>query len=359
MNSRWSSADCSAPVSSERTPAGPPIAPGSSGCTPKSGLDKRDQGTAGRTLRSGPTRVRRLSPLALLGVASAILPVQAANNLFDLLDARGSDEIRIQEIFTSHLPDTIAESSIRASLHPRFGDLFNRDYFRASTGLRYGATSRLEVSAGADLYFSHGAGDVGFFDDAGIHGVRFGAKFNAYRDVLSGWETGVGFDTDIPVGTPPPELTDGLKHFTPYVTFSRRLPSRPSMRVFWGAGFDFVEPTTFPGVLATNQLDDDSLRFTAGFVIDRGRFHYTFETRYSTTHVVGNTDEDVLELRPAVIWEVPSFRDRTRWSGWLVGVGGKASFGPDGTDTGISGKLRYNFDLKGLFRRGSSGNQGN
>jgi hypothetical protein len=220
--------------------------------------------------------------------------------------------------------------------------------------VRYGATQRLEVSAGADFYFSHGAGDISFFDESGIYAVQFGAKFNARRDLLSGWESGIGFDVDIPVGTPPQELTDGLKHFTPYVTFSRRLPSRPNMRVFWGAGLDLVERTSFPGVLRENQLDDDSVSLTAGFVIDRNMMHYTFEAKVATTRMIGDTEEDLLILRPGFIWEVPKYRDRTRRSGWMIGLGGRVTIGPDGTDVGASGKLRYNFDLKRLFRRGDN-----
>jgi hypothetical protein len=270
----------------------------------------------------------------------------------DVLEGRGADEIRIREVFSSHLPGTMARDAFRASFHPRFGDLTNRDYFRVLTGVRYGATARLEVSAGADFYFSHGAGDVGFFDESGLYAVQFGAKFNAYKNVLSGWETGVGFDVDIPVGTPPPELTDGLKHFTPYITFSRRLPSRPRTRVFWGAGLDLVERTSFPGVLRENQLDDHSMGLTAGFVIDRNMMHYTFETQVATTRAIGDTEEDLLVLRPGFIWEVPKFRDRTRRSNWMIGLGGRVTIGPDGTDIGASAKLRYNLDLKQLFRRG-------
>lgn len=292
-----------------------------------------------------------LGAFALHANEQATAPATRSSPATVTTDERGSDEIRIQEIFTSHLPGTMAPNSFRASLHPRFGDLFNRDHFRVTTGVRYGATPRLEVSAGADFYFSHGAGDIGFFDDSGIYAVQFGAKFNAYSNVLSGWETGIGFDVDIPVGTPPPELTDGMKHFTPYITFSRRLPSRPNIRVFWGAGLDLVERTSFPGVLRENQFDDHSMGLTAGFVIDRNMMHYTFETKVATTRAIGDTDEDVLVLRPGFIWEVPRFRNRHERSNWMVGLGGRVTIGPDSTDIGASAKLRYNLDLKRLFRR--------
>jgi hypothetical protein len=210
------------------------------------------------------------------------------------------------------------------------------------------------VSAGADFYFSHGAGDVDLFHDNGISRVFFGAKFNTGRRLLNDWHSSIGFDASIPVRNPPQNLTDGMKHFMPYVTFSRRLTSRPNIRVFWGAGLDLVEPTSFPGVLGTNQLDDDSTSITAGFVIDRGMWHYTFETRYATTRIIGETKDDLLELRPGIIWEVPKLRDRTRRSGWLIGIGGRITIGRDGTSVAASGKLRYNLDLKRLFSRKKS-----
>jgi hypothetical protein len=269
----------------------------------------------------------------------------------DEYDARGADEIRIQEVFTSHLPETIADGAFRASLHPHMGDIRDNDHIRVSTGVRYGATSRLELSAGADFYFSHGAGDVDIFDEGGISKVFFGAKLNVGRNLLYSWRSSIGFDASFPTDNPPRDFTDGMKHFTPYVTFSRRLTSRPSIRVFWGMGLDLVEHTEYPGVLRTNQLDDHSANITAGFVIDRKNLHYSFEAQVATTRVIGGTDEDVLTLRPGIIWEVPKLRDRTRRSNWMVGVGGRVSFGPDGTDIGASGKLRYNFDLKYLFTR--------
>ena len=300
-----------------------------------------------------PVRTRpafRAATLALLSCLCAIR-IGASGSVPGNDGRRGDDELRIQEVFTSHLPDTIAETDFRASIHPHLGDLRDEDHIRISTGVRYGATSRLEISAGADFYFSHGAGDISLFEEGGISEVHFGAKLNIGRDILNSWHSSIGFDASIPTGDPPPGLTDGMKHFIPYVTFSRRLDSRPNIRIFWGAGLNLVEPTTFPGVLTTNQLDDDSVNVTAGFVIDRGMWHYTFETRYATTRIIGNTDDDLLELRPGIIWEVPKLRDRTRRSNWMIGIGGKVSIGRDGTSLGASGKLRYNFDLKDLFRR--------
>ena len=267
-------------------------------------------------------------------------------------DTRGDDEIRIRDVFSSHLPNTMARNAFRAAIHPHFGDFDRHDYFRVSNFVRYGATSHLEVSAGVDTYFSHGLGKVALFKDVGVMGVQFGAKLNVGHRILKDWDASVGFDETIPAGTPPLALTDGLRHFSPYATFSRRLESRPDIRIFWGVGADLVTKTHYQGELEDNQIGDDTMNVSAGFVIDRNMLHYSFETQLATSRLIGDgSDEDALILRPGIIWEIPKWHDHTKRSGWMIGFAGKVSFGPDGTDFGASAKLRLNLDLKKLFRR--------
>ena len=269
-------------------------------------------------------------------------------------DVRGDDEIRIREVFSSHLPDTMRESLFRASVYPHFGDLGGHDYFRVSTFLRYGLTSHLEISTGTSFYTSHGLGSVGIFRHSGILAVELGAKLNVGQAILDGWDSAIGFDAVFPTGRPPAEVTDGLDHIAPYVTFSRRLVSYPRFRLFWGSGFDAVRRTDIQGEIRKNQFDDSSLRASAGFVYDRNLLHYSFETRVGTTRWIGGANEDVIEFRPGVIWEIPRWNDRRTRSGWMFGLGTSVSFGPDGTDFGVSGKLRFNFDIKRLLGRSES-----
>lgn len=296
-------------------------------------------------------RTATLAAAACLFVAGAVAQTAPAP------DARGDDEIRIREVFSSHLPDTMRKNLFRASIHPHFGDFNRHDYFRVSNTLRYGATDHLEVSAGVDAFVSHGIGDVGLFKEVGIMAAEFGAKYNLGHHVLRDWDASVGFEERIPAGSPPAELTDGLRHFTPYTSFSRRLESRPDIRIFWGVGADLVTKTRYVGVLDKNQLGDDSVNVSAGFVIDRNLLHYSFEALFATTRGIGDgSDDDVLTLRPGIIWEIPTWRDRHKRSGWLIGLAPKVSFGPDGTDFGLSAKLRLNVDLKKLFGRKESAN---
>lgn len=170
------------------------------------------------------------------------------------------DDLRIPEVFTSHLPQTLRDGTWRLSVHPHLGDLKNRDFLRISTGLRQGPTAKWEASAGTEFYLSHDIGEVGFGKQIGLSTQTLGTKYDLGSRPIAGWETAVGFDFATPVSRPPAELTDGMRHHHPYLTSSHRLQSHPEIRLFWG--------------------------------------------------LVGHRKDDTLTLRPGVIWEVPWFRGR-------------------------------------------------
>jgi hypothetical protein len=258
--------------------------------------------------------------------------------------------LRIGGIFNTSLPGTERRNELRLILHPRFGDLLNGDYLRIPFGLRYGITSRWEVNVESTAYVSHGISGNSFGDRAGLADLRVGSKVNLGRTLGAEWDTALGFDHIRPVGHPPIDITDGLQHNAPYVTFSRRLRSRPSVRVFWSVGVDLVGHSSTAGELLENQLGDDASLLTGGLVWDRGSMHVTLEANYGTTRLLGGVDRDVFTLRPGVVWELPA-----RWSPrgrgrWLLGAGVRVTSGPDGEDFGASMKLRVDADLKDWWR---------
>ena len=265
------------------------------------------------------------------------------------VDPRGDEEIRLQQVFTSHLPDTMRESDLRLWIHPHFGDLRDHDHLRLGAGVRYGLTRWWEIGASTDIYFSHGLGDTQFGDKYGAAGVQLATKFNLGRRRFFGWDTAVGGDFDIPVGHPPAEVTDGLRHYGPWATFSRRWDSRPSVRFFWGIGADIIRQTSILGTYGRNQFVDHNARVTSGLVIDRGRVHYTFEFGVSSNRVIGSGHDDVITMRPAIIWEVPPRNDSKEKRNLVVGAGLNVQSGRNGTSIGGSLKLRYNLNLKALF----------
>lgn len=287
----------------------------------------------------------------LVAGAEAAGSPSLASNAPGTPDPRGDEETRIEEVFTSHLPDTMQASSLRSSFHPHLGDFRNREYLRLSGGIRYGFTPRWEGGLNSELFLSHGVKSVPLLRKYGLTNLRPSMKYNLRRSVFSGWDAAVGTDLILPVGRPPAALTDGLRHYGGWVTFSRRFPARPQLRFFWGGGFDLVQHTSLAGRVERNQLRDHTLSANGGVVLDLGRLHYSFETGYVTTRGLGSTSQDLFILRPGLIWEIPTRRDRPGRSNWVVGGALRTGIGPDGTVFGGSVKFRYNLDLKRLFGR--------
>ncbi len=267
-------------------------------------------------------------------------------------DPRGDEEIHIREVFTSHLPETMQANTLRLSIHPHFGDLHRKDNLRLSSGVRYGLTSNWEAGLETDFFLSHGLGDERFFKQRGLATAQPSTKYNLGDGILPGWDAAVGADLIFPIGRPPAELTDGLRHYGPWVTFSRRIATHRGLRVFWGVGFDFIEPTHLAGTLEKGQIRDDNVYLNAGAVLDRGRLHYSFEASVVTTRGLGGAAHDLLTLRPGIIWEIPTKRDTREKSNWIVGGAVNTRLGHDGTDIGVSVKFRYNLDLKRLLGLG-------
>jgi hypothetical protein len=266
--------------------------------------------------------------------------------------AMPDSNLRVQGVFNSDLPGIERKHFLRLILHPHFGDLTHYDYMRTAVGLRYGYSSRLELSGETDVYFSHGLGDVKFFEETGFDSFRLGAKYHLGGGFWPGWDTGMGARYSFPFSGTPDELTDGFKHFTPYITFARPVPKFPGLRVFWTLGADLLTSTSVHGHHEKNDLTDDSNSVTGGFVWERGAMNYTFETTYATTRLIGHgTDDDVLTIRPGFVWNLPRKYTFNSNGQWQLGLALTLTKGPDGTEIGLGGKVRVSLNFKSMFRR--------
>lgn len=258
--------------------------------------------------------------------------------------------LKIGGIFSTSLPVTEKKNSLRLIFHPHFGDLIHHDFLRIPFGIRYGITQHWEVTADTTAYLAHGLGDASFASKIGLSSVHLGSKLNLGNVVWDDWQTAVGIDFFTPVGHPPTEITDGMEHVAPYVTFSHHLENLPAVRIFWSTGVDIVTTSHVPGLRPENELGDSSNQFTGGFVWDHGRTHTTLEASYATTRLIGDIDRDVFSLRPGLVWEVPPQWVPGGRARWLIGAGLRATFGPDGTDFGASMKVRVDANLKRWWR---------
>ncbi len=127
---------------------------------------------------------------------------------------------------------------------------------------------------------------------------------------------------------------------------SNRLDNHPNLRVFWGLGLDLVGHTSIPGWLRENALGDNANLFTFGGVWEGERVSYTFETTYGTTRLLGDVDRDLVSVRPGIIWKVPRSYTFNSRGNWVLGLAVRSTHGRDGTDLGLSVKVRINLDFK-------------
>lgn len=259
------------------------------------------------------------------------------------------DDLRIKGVFDSALPRTEKKNALRFIVHPHLGDLTKRDHLRTALGFRYGLTKDWETSAEVDSYFTHGLRHGSFFKDSGFSALHLGTKYHLGDVFRVGWDTSVGLDWQSPLGKPPLDVTDGLRHLAPYVSISRTLTDHPAWRVFAGVGWDVVTRTSTPGQLEKNAFGDDSLNLSGGVLYVRGPLTYTLEAGYATTRLTSAVERDVYSLKPGIVWVLPPKYTFGARGKWLFGVALKLSHGPDGNDVTLGAKLRVNFDFKRLF----------
>lgn len=300
---------------------------------------------------SHPHRLRRGLLLASLVLSSAAFAAEPAT------EPENPEEFsRVRGLFDVDLPKTVEKFKAKVIVHPHFGDLLHRDYLRIPVGVRFGITDQTEISPEVESYITHGLGkkSVGY----GFDQIRLGLKHQLPHAENTGIDTSIGLNTTFPVGKPPLSLTDGFQHYSPYVTFSRPWPGNPKLTPFVTFGTDFLRETSVRGEFTKNQPHSDSMGTSVGFFYDRGIFKYTLVTSYWTTAFIGQGSRSFTSVNPSVLWQLPPVLKFRAKGNWIFGLGLKANFGPDGSDFGVSAKLRGEFKLAHLFRRSSEDSAG-
>jgi len=316
------------------------------------GYSRRLAGSDRRLRRGGPTLgpenprrsfrgiARLIASLALASLASAASTVEEKENPGEFSRVRG--------LFDVDLPSTVAKRQPKVLFHPHFGDLLRRDYLRVPIGLRLGLTESTEISPELESYFTHGLGQrsAGY----GLDQIRFGLKHQLARPEGAPIATSLGFNASCPVGHPPLLLTDGFAHFSPYTTWSRPWPNQPQLTTFLSVGADWLRATTVRGTFSRNQPHSASLGGSSGFFFDRGIFKYTLVASYWTTALIGSGARSFTSVAPSILWQLPPALKFHAKGKWLLGLGLRSNFGPDGTVFGVSVKLRGEFKLSQIFK---------
>jgi hypothetical protein len=240
-----------------------------------------------------------------------------------------------------NLPSFAPEGDFRLSLRPRFGDLLREDYFRFLLGARFKANEQLEFKTELGTYFTHGMRDsVG----NGFYQFRFGTRYEFAYTPDSGWSVGLDFTT--PLSRPPYEITDGLRHTMPSVTYTRTVSTKHGLVGFATLGLDLLDHTALPVNFSENQLHANSVIVTLGVARVWHRMHVILRVFDGNTVLVSNRTQNVFGLRPSI--GVPLLLRPDGTPRATATFEGRAIWGPDGFETGVNTRIRLDLN----FRRG-------
>ncbi len=255
---------------------------------------------------------------------------------------------RVSGLFTGDLPQLDFPGTVKLIVRPHFGDLVHRDYMRMETGLRWAINDDFELNGDTSEFFTHGLkGSAGY----GIGRLRFGAKYVFEEWPWPYYETTIALNVERPVGHPPLDMTDGHNHVQPSFIIQHQVESNPRLTTFGGMGLDLMGQSSVTGQFGTNNPHDDNVSVTGGFIYDRGQVKWTFTSTYATTAILTNETHHFFSVQPGLLWYVPrryTFHSKTQW---IVGLGARTSFGPDGTDLSISSKLRAEITFRQVMDR--------
>jgi hypothetical protein len=254
---------------------------------------------------------------------------------------------KVTGIFDTDLPKTEKKGRIKLIVHPHLGDFTRRSYVRVPVGIRWGVNDHVEFDGTVEPYLQHGlkSGSPG----NGIGDVEFGGKYAFHEWLKPDYDASVGANLRFPVGHPPIDMTDGYNHYAPYFVIARQSPRIAGLKYFASTTLDYMDKSGIAGTFRKNDAHSTNLTFGTGFVVDRFPYHYTLETGYQTTSLVGRDNQQFVYVRPGFAWDLPrrlTFNSRARW---LLGVSFKITEGPDGTRIDSGGKIRGEFSLRRWF----------
>ncbi len=248
---------------------------------------------------------------------------------------------RLPDFLADRLPGFEPTGSLRVYVRPHFGDFVHRDYVRVPVGIRDKISENVEFNAELESYFTDGLHDSAGY---GLSNFKFGVKRERVLPSFGDSGISVGLNYQTPLSRPPVDLTDGFRHFQPYVALTH--PLVPAWRVLGYAGFgaDLIEHTALPANFGRNQLHSNSLTFGAGAAREWPRFHASLTATVTTSSLITDEHQQVYALRPEIV--VP-WKSRTgSKTQVLFTLGGRAIHGPDGNEFGVSGSVRIEFQVK-------------
>lgn len=246
---------------------------------------------------------------------------------------------RLPDFLPDRLPGFAPTGSVDFYARPHFGDLIHRDYLRVPVGAREKITDNIETTTEVESYFTHGlgSGSAGY----GLSNLRLGAKCEHFIPDL--WDGGLSLGADFisPLSRPPMELTDGYRHFQPYLGATHEIMDVWHLLGYASLGGDFLEHTHLPSNFGRNELHANSMVLTTGVARDWTRFHASLTTTLASTALTSDEGRQVVTIRPEVV--LPLKLTKYSRTQFMLTLGAHAVWGPDGQELGLNSSVRVEF----------------
>jgi hypothetical protein len=245
---------------------------------------------------------------------------------------------RARGIFDYILPETQERRTWRFSLHPRVGDLINRDHVRLPMTLTYGFSEHTEGEFGLDPYFPNPFQDG---NGSGSANVRAGFKHQWEPSIDKKVRAATGVRMVHPLSSAPFEFNDGVNRYSIFQTFSRPSPWNPNVEGFVNASYDVLTPSTAEGDIDEDDPQDDFYRVGVGGQLRRKGVVYGLALAFA--HTTDGVSTSYTSLIPSVLFDVPSRYMFNSPGQWQLGTSVEAK--RYGNENAVEVKVRVRWDV--------------
>jgi hypothetical protein len=291
--------------------------------------------------------LRLFRPLCVL--FSVLLPVQAT---FAVTSAEATEADRgpwssfselvdrLPTVISNTLPGFDPNCVVKFYSHPHLGDFFKAGYIRLPLGVKAKLTDRIDANLELQGYVAHG---IEASSPYGLSNLNIGAKCEHLFTRLSEGGFGVGFNYRTPLGRPPVKLTDGYRHFQPYVSMTRMVVPEWKVLGYSSVGVDLMQHAPVRVDFGRNQLHGNSIMVIDGVAREWERFQLSLTARYGTTGLITNEFHQNFSLRPEIVipWRL---RANARTQVFLS-LNSRMIWGPEGRQVSTGSGLRVQFHL--------------
>jgi hypothetical protein len=255
--------------------------------------------------------------------------------------------LQMTDFVDTMLPGTLGEHNMTLHFTPKFSDFRDREFVRYPLELRYGATDRLELTAGVSP-FAPNPINSGRDHRWGPGEARLGGRFDLKGPIFFYDKATIGLDNRFPLGKPPVQLNDHYTHVRPWLATSRALRSFHDTTFYTNFSYDRSVKLTPREAPPPEVIRRHIAEVAPGLLYKPGELGYFTEYRFRHFQ---EPDSWHLghEIQIGTIWDVPLWRT-AKWKlpgKWQAEVAYRVTTEEGhGLSQGISARVNWRTTLR-------------